>query len=324
MSASSSLGHFSADCVKANEILSSQVQALLAPELEIGLRTMISQAEDLVHQEKGDERDVLEVFLKALDDVPTWNSNMIDEETKRIVSKHSHLPMLIAACIVAGTQVLFSIRPFNNNDDREFELQTPDVSTVIHNAYRFLAKRVYTLLEDESTLFIRASTMHELCTISVSEALKHSLPTSEIMRFIFGSDLAQFMSNFKRQMMSTNPLPAAPASPASSMIPHPTEPVHFHEDASTPEETSQNAAAPADMAAAHADADDEDDIASDGSTETSDEEDDSRSIPLSTHSDAPTRQTHEHPAKSEDYERHRQKWMDRMRAREPVEKQHLI
>lgn len=186
------------ECVKALEVLTNTLVRQLGLELIEGYKVMVSQAREIVASTKGDEDDLVKTLLIALESVPNWSQTLILEETQRIVQKRPSLPSINAANTVAGTQVLFSIRPFDFSDERgAFDLKAPDLSVVIHHAYMYLAEILSMHIESNGPEVDRR-VLREMCFDSVREAIDQTIPVNDVIQYLL-PDVAQLVAQMNRQ-----------------------------------------------------------------------------------------------------------------------------
>jgi len=211
------------ECVKAFEVLTNNLVRQLGLEMVHGLGVMRAQAEEVVAEVKGSDEDVVSTLAEALEAVPQWSQTLIVEETKRIVTNRPMLPTLNAANCVAGTQVLFSIRPFDfRGDDRgAFELKTPDMSMLVHVAYIILAEILVPFIKENGHC-VPIKTLREMCFDAVREAIEQTLPVNDIIRYLLGEDAAHITNQLNKQFSqyTNNKAAIAEAPPAALDAPH--------------------------------------------------------------------------------------------------------
>ena len=89
-------------------------------------------------KESNEEDLTMMTFQELLSGIPEWNSVLIQEETERVLKESKHdtdsLEALLSAVFVCHTKVLTSVR-LTENDDCVVNLNIPDVSHFIHQAY---------------------------------------------------------------------------------------------------------------------------------------------------------------------------------------------
>lgn len=180
---------------RALDILTNTFSKQLSGELAHGYNEMVKQAEELVFAAKGNESDVSATLSEALKAVEGWNNRIITEETARIVRNKRMLPTLNTAAMVAGTQVLFSIRPFEAEDQAaKFDLKAPELTSVVHQAYINVADNVLDMLDkDPMNYKVKERELYKLCEIAAREAHETMLPFDDIFEFIFGRDLDAYL-----------------------------------------------------------------------------------------------------------------------------------
>jgi hypothetical protein len=200
-------GGATGDCVKAYEVLSENLIHQLGDEMVIGLQIMLLQARELVSDSRGYASDEASVMFQALESVHDWPGLILMAETQRIVQNKPTLPTINAATMVAGTQVLFAIRPVDYSDESRgtFDLKAPDLSVLIHSAYRIVAlELMHRFDESPSTILKHIHSgnidVRNLCRNAVKEAIPRALPLNDIIRYLMGDDVGRLVKSLNDQI----------------------------------------------------------------------------------------------------------------------------
>ena len=127
-------------------------------------------------------------FQNFLTRVPKWNSNIIDEESKRI-SKKSECPYLtdLLTCVhITQLKVLTSIRV--SQKQKKIDIDIPKLNTFIHKVYIELARKLYSnvyLYEKDILPLQYQKNRREveiLCRESILNVIRESVPVEKILR----------------------------------------------------------------------------------------------------------------------------------------------
>lgn len=202
----------SGDCVKAYEVLSENLIHQLGDEMVLGLQMMLMQAKELVNESRGYSSDAASVMFQALEAVHDWSGLILMAETQRIVQNKPTLPTINAAAMVAGTQVLFAIRPIDYNDESRgtFDLKAPDMSVLVHWAYRIVAIELMHRIEESAALTLKHIShgnidVRNLCRDAVKEAIPRTLPLNDIIKYLMGDDVGRLVTALNDQIRNAIP-----------------------------------------------------------------------------------------------------------------------
>ena len=123
--------------VEAKHEYTQQLCNVIRPVVYTSLLTMYDRAVNISEN----TNDILYHFQKELIKTPTWNSNIIKEETDRILSSCSYFNELITAVFLSNVKILSSVKLGNNN--KKFQLIIPTNENFVHNVYVKVCKRVF-------------------------------------------------------------------------------------------------------------------------------------------------------------------------------------
>ena len=144
-----------------------QLGDLLSPYI---LRTISSLYDHAKHKSK--------VFRQLLQQVPSWNDQVIKDKASEIERKHSQLQNLITACCVSYTKVLGSIR-LNNKQESNIRLSIPDTATFIHGVYVYVAKEFF---YEPRLLYADRPTRSSLIRDGVEESVRQNVPIDQLLQ----------------------------------------------------------------------------------------------------------------------------------------------
>ena len=127
-------------------------------------------------------------FQNFLTRVPKWNSNIIDEEAKRINTKSEcpYLSDLLTCVHITQLKVLTSIRV--SQKQKKIDIDIPKLNTFIHKVYIELARKLYqnVYLYEKDILPLQYQKNRReseiLCRESILNVIRDSVPVEKILR----------------------------------------------------------------------------------------------------------------------------------------------
>ena len=134
----------------------------------------------------GYEDELPNIFRKSIENVPKWNTDIIDNEVNRIirVSNCDWLDDLITAVFISHTKILASL----GNNSKRVNLTIPKTSNFIHKCYinsaREMWKNPYLFDEGVSTSEYQKNIKYieDLIKESIEHTVRKALPVKEILR----------------------------------------------------------------------------------------------------------------------------------------------
>ena len=104
---------------EAKNEYSSRLLNILTPLIIQGIKSIFNEAVDLCENNDEDEKYLM-TFQNFLSRVPNWNSNIINEEKNRIItrSKCSYLEDLLTCVHITQVKILTSIRVSSQQKNR--------------------------------------------------------------------------------------------------------------------------------------------------------------------------------------------------------------
>ena len=116
-------------------------------------------------------------FRMMLQQVPSWNDQVIKDKTAEIERKYSQLQNLITACCVSYTKVLGSIR-LNTNQNSNIRLSVPDTSKFVHSVYIYVAKEFF---YEPKLLYSNRTSKNDLMREAVEESVRQNVPIDQLL-----------------------------------------------------------------------------------------------------------------------------------------------
>ena len=131
---------------------------------------------------------ILVIFRSLLEQVPKWNSEIIQNETERIEksSKCDWLDELLTAVFISHTRILMSIG--SNHNFNKINVTIPKTTTFIHKSYINIAREVWKnpYLFDEQVpgheYQRNMKQLEDMIKLTIEDTIRRQLPIKEILR----------------------------------------------------------------------------------------------------------------------------------------------
>ena len=165
----------------------SRLLNIVTPLVIQGIQSIYKEACDLCAQ-NDEHNKYLMTFQNFLTRVPKWNTNIISEETDRIL-KASECPYLedLLTCVhITQLKVLTSIRV--SQKQKKIDIDIPKLKDFIHKVYICFARKLYGnvyLFEKDILPLQYQKNMREcevLCRESILIVIRDSIPVEKILR----------------------------------------------------------------------------------------------------------------------------------------------
>ena len=172
---------------EAKNEYSSRLVTILTPLMIEGVKSIFNEAYNLC-LENDEESKYLMTFQNFLTRVPKWNSNIIKEETNRII-KISGCPYLedLLTCVhITQLKILTSIRV--SQKQKKLDMNIPKISNFIHKIYISFARKIYSnvyLFEKNITPLQYQKNMRECELIAqecVLNVIRDNMPVENILK----------------------------------------------------------------------------------------------------------------------------------------------
>lgn len=165
----------------------SRLVAILTPLIMEGVRSIFAESWKL-SMETNELEKYLMTFQNFLCRVPKWNSNIIEDEKKRIVEKSgcNYLEDLITCVHIIQLKVLTCVRV--GARQKKIDISIPKLNDFIHKVYINVASKVYRnayLFDKHATAIVQQRNAREFEVIveeCILRTIRDSIPTETIVR----------------------------------------------------------------------------------------------------------------------------------------------
>ena len=172
---------------EAKNEYSSRLVTILTPLMIEGVRSIFDEATKLC-LDNDEEEKYLMTFQNFLSRVPKWNSTIIDEETKRIITKSNcgYLEDLLTCVHITQLKILTSIRV--SQKQKKIDIDIPKLNTFIHRCYITFARKLYSnvyLYESNILPLNFQKNMREaelMCQEAILKVIRDNMPVEKILR----------------------------------------------------------------------------------------------------------------------------------------------
>ena len=165
----------------------SRLVTILTPLIMEGVRSIFAESWKL-SMETNELEKYLMTFQNFLCRVPKWNSNIIEDEKKRIVEKSgcNYLEDLITCVHIIQLKVLTCVRV--GARQKKIDISIPKLNDFIHKVYINVASKVYRnayMFDKHATAIIQQRNAREFEVIveeCILRTIRDSIPTETIVR----------------------------------------------------------------------------------------------------------------------------------------------
>ena len=172
---------------EAKNEYSSRLVTILTPLVIEGIRSIFDEATKLC-LDNDEEEKYLMTFQNFLSRVPKWNSTIIDEETKRILTKSNcaYLEDLLTCVHITQLKILTSIRV--SQKQKKIDIDIPKLGDFVHRCYITYARKLYSnvyLFEKDILPLSYQKNMREaelMCQEAVLQVIRENMPVEKILR----------------------------------------------------------------------------------------------------------------------------------------------
>ena len=184
-----------------------QLINILSPHIFEGFESIYLESKKII--KKGEEKKILKAFQQFIKRVPSWNTNLIDNETIRIkaASKCDFLHNLLKAVIKANIVLLSNSRLEDINIEKKY-LDIP-LDKFIHRCYIECARQFYNtpyLFYHDIRPIERKKHQREcydIIKISIKEAIRKMLPVNHILDKYLGSKIEPILIEVDKPLSKT-------------------------------------------------------------------------------------------------------------------------
>lgn len=182
--------------VDAKTEYTKQLTNILTPLIFEGFTSLYEEAvqfKDETQDPRYEEYSELQIFQDYLRKIPKWNQDLIDDETKRIItkSKCEWLEDLLAAVFISNAKILSVIRI--KNPTHQMKLKIPKLRNFIHKCYvecsREIYQNVYLFDNEEVSTVEKQKNVRDVMNIirdGIVESVRKLLPVQEIIKTYLG------------------------------------------------------------------------------------------------------------------------------------------
>ena len=172
---------------EAKNEYSSRLVTTLTPLIIEGIKSVFNEAYKLC-LDNDENNKYLMTFQNFLTRVPKWNSNIIKEETQRIIktSGCSYLEDLLTCVHITQLKILTSIRV--SQKQKKIDINIPKLEDFVHKVYIAFARKIYSnvyLFEKDVMPLLHQKNMRE-CEVLAQECIlnviRDNMPVENILR----------------------------------------------------------------------------------------------------------------------------------------------
>jgi hypothetical protein len=172
---------------EAKNEYSSRLVTILTPLMIEGTKSIFEEACKLCNDNDEGEKYLM-TFQNFLSRVPKWNSTIIEDETKRIItlSQCNYLDDLLTCVHITQLKILTSIRV--SQKQKKIDIDIPKLSDFIHKCYIQYARKLYSnvyLFEKNILPLSHQKNMREaelICQESILQVVRDGMPVEKILR----------------------------------------------------------------------------------------------------------------------------------------------
>jgi len=180
--------------------------SIFTPLVEDGLKSIFEEAWKIC-VDTDEMNKYLMTFQNLLSRIPKWNSNIIEDERKRIIERSgcNYLEDLITCVHIIQLKVLTCIRV--GNKQKKIDIDIPKLDPFVHKVYINTARKVYSnvyLFEKNiNPLQVQknARELEQIIQEAILTTIRESIPTEAIIRAYMDESVEQeeevFIENMK-------------------------------------------------------------------------------------------------------------------------------
>ena len=184
-----------------------QLINIISPHIFEGFESIYSESKKII--KKGEEKKILKAFQQFIKRVPSWNSNLIENETIRIkaASRCDFLHNLLKAVIKANIILLSNSRLEEINIEKKY-LDIP-LEKFVHRCYIECARQFYNapyLFYHDIRPIERKKHQRECYDIikqSIKEAIRKMLPVNHILDKYLGAKIEPVLIEVDKPLSKT-------------------------------------------------------------------------------------------------------------------------
>lgn len=216
----------------------ARLVSILTPLVIQGIRSIFNEAWSLCVS-NGEVNKYLMTFQNMLCGVHKWNSNIIEEERKRIIEKSgcNYLEDLITCVHIIQLKILTSIRV--GTRQKKIDITIPKLDHFIHKVYINVARKSYTnvYLFEKNISPLQAQKNNRELEMIVQEcilmAIRDSIPTEAIIRAYLDQSVEQeeevIIENIEQPVLASDGTGDASSDGSNMASSSPSAPSPIHD-----------------------------------------------------------------------------------------------
>lgn len=175
--------------VEAKQEYTKQLCNVMKPIIYEGLFTLYTNALDSCESED----DILVCFQKELKNVPKWNSDVIGQETERIIESCNYFNDLITAVFLSNVRILTSVKLGSSR--KKIQLTVPTNQHFVHTVYVNVCKSIYndpylfSIKKYNGNVTNNINEVLALIESSISDTIRDMLPIKNILESYLGDTM---------------------------------------------------------------------------------------------------------------------------------------
>lgn len=166
---------------------SARLVNILVPHLNDGINSIFNESYQMCKTNDEIEKYLM-TFQNLLSRVPSWNQNIVDDETKRIIEKSNctYLNDLLTCVHITQLKILTNVRVCKNQ--KKIDIDIPKIEKFIHRTYIAIARKLYKniyLFEQECSPLSKQKNNRELELIireCIINTIRETIPIDKILR----------------------------------------------------------------------------------------------------------------------------------------------
>eukprot|EP00899_Mesostigma_viride_P014952 jgi/Mesvir1/23458/Mv22307-RA.1 len=170
--------------------------------------------QDAMNVSEVKELDELECFSQLLSEVPSWNADIVDSETREVMQAAPFLKELLKAYFVCASMILGSIRRSHHTEQQRLKVKVPTCERFVHSVLKMMAADIeddipHYLTQTEDGEF-KLSKRHIMK--GVSESIRNALHGFTTSDDILKGYMDDIMGDDPPQPPRTRPVDEEPAA----------------------------------------------------------------------------------------------------------------
>jgi hypothetical protein len=168
--------------VEAKQEYTRHLCNFLKPLIYDGLMSMYTTS---IESCEDKDKESLLYFQKELENVPLWNSEVIQDETNRILEDCVYFHELLTAVFISNVRILSSVKL--SNTKKKVEITIPNNDKFIHKCYVNVSKLIYSdpylfsLKKYDNNIFNNTKDVYMVIEDAITDAIRDLLPIKSIL-----------------------------------------------------------------------------------------------------------------------------------------------